>query len=176
MTLASFIVTGIFLAIVQTSVMLHLPIFLRLFDLPTPFILWLGLFRPFREGLPAALVAGFVMDTFSGGPFGLYMTVYFWLTLAVRWITRYLHAGNVFLFPLVLAVAVVIEHAVFLVCAAFLQEGFHFPADGFHVVTIQVVWAILAGPIFLKAFAYLDLRRSALVRELVDRAGDPEDR
>ena len=69
----------LFLVILQTTIIPYLPLLDKFYDLLIPFIVYLGLSRPVRESLPFVLFLGFIMDNLSGGPFGLYLTTYFWL-------------------------------------------------------------------------------------------------
>jgi len=84
----------LFLVILQTTVMPYLPLLEKFYDLLIPFIVYLGLSRPVRESLPFVLFLGFIMDNLSGGPFGLYLTTYFWLYVGVKGITMFIQVGN----------------------------------------------------------------------------------
>jgi rod shape-determining protein MreD len=60
------------LVILQTAVLPHIPLLDTFYDLIVAFIIYLGLYRPLRDGLLLALFLGFIMDNLSGSPFGIY--------------------------------------------------------------------------------------------------------
>jgi rod shape-determining protein MreD len=96
----------LFLVILQTTVMPYLPLLDKFYDLLIPFIIYLSLSRPVRESLPFVLFLGFIMDNLSGGPFGLYLTTYFWLYVGVKGITTFIQVGNrLVIIPLLLPAA-----------------------------------------------------------------------
>jgi cell shape-determining protein MreD len=70
-----------------------------IYDLLIPFVIFLSICLPARECLPFILVLGFIVDNLSGSPFGLYLTFYFWLFVSMRWVIKYLRAGNKSLLP-----------------------------------------------------------------------------
>jgi len=67
------IATCLVLVILQTTVMPSLSLPGRFYDLMIPFVVYLGLSRPVREGLLFVCLIGFIMDNLSGSPFGLYL-------------------------------------------------------------------------------------------------------
>ncbi|MGA8180995.1 MAG: hypothetical protein WB792_13115 [Desulfobacterales bacterium] len=145
---------GLFLIVVQTTVMPHIPVFERFYDLLTPLVVYLSIFRPVREGTVTILIFGFLMDNISGGPFGLYLTAYFWLFLGVRWAITFLHVGDSFLLPFVVAVGVLMENMIFLGANVMLEQNLQIAQTMVNTVVVQVLWAVLTGPFFLMLFNY----------------------
>ncbi len=145
---------GLFLIVIQTTVMPHIPAFERFYDLLTPLVLYLSIFRPVRESVLIILIFGFLMDNISGGPFGLYLTVYFWLFLSVRWAITFLHVGDSFLLPFVVAVGVLMENLIFIGAAAMFEQNLQISQIMINTVVVQVLWAIFTGPFFLISFNY----------------------
>ena len=140
----------LFLVILQTTVMPHLPLLDRFYDLLIPFIVYLGLSRPVRESLPFVLFLGFIMDNLSGGPFGLYLTTYFWLYVGVKGITTFIQVGNrLLIITLIVAGGVLFENLILLGAFAILGSGQQFAGDAVEIVAIQVLWAIFTGSLFL---------------------------
>ena len=84
------------------------------YDLLIPFVVYLGLFRPLKEGLPVVFFLGLTMDTLSGGAFGIYSTTYFWLYACIAWLIGILHFKNNLLLPFIVVVGVLMENLVFL--------------------------------------------------------------
>ena len=145
---------GLFLIVIQTTVMPHIPIFERFYDLLTPLVLYLSIFRPVRESTVIIFIFGFLMDNISGGPFGLYLTVYFWLFLSVRWAITFLHVGDSFLLPFVVAVGVLMENLIFIGADAMFEQNLQISQIMINTVVVQVLWAIFTGPFFLMLFNY----------------------
>lgn len=110
---------GLLLVVAKTA-SLDLPI-----PLPAPYdpivcqAAYLALFRPVREGAIVLPVLGVVMDSLCGGPFGLHFTVYLGLYVAIRWIPRYLEAGNILLWAGVSGAAVLVENILFFTASVF---------------------------------------------------------
>ena len=103
----------LFLVILQTTIMPHLSVPGRFYDLLVPFIVYLGLFRSVRESLLIVVFVGFIMDNLSGAPFGLYLTTYFWLLIGVKGITLILQVGNrLFIVTLIVAAGVLMENLI----------------------------------------------------------------
>ena len=60
------------LVILQTTIMPYFSLFDKFYDLLSPFVVYLSLFRSTRESVPVILFFGFIMDSLSGWAFGLY--------------------------------------------------------------------------------------------------------
>ena len=141
------------LVILQTTIMPYLPPLDKFYDLLIPFIVYLSLSRPVRESLPFILFLGFIMDNLSGGPFGLYLTTYFWLYVGVKGITMFIQVGNrLLIIALIVAGGVLFENLISLGAFALLGSRQQFAGDALEIVTIQVLWAIFTGSLFLLFF------------------------
>jgi cell shape-determining protein MreD len=145
---------GLFLIVIQTTVMPHIPVFERFYDLLSSLVIYLSIFRPVREGTVMILIFGFLMDNISGGPFGLYLTAYIWLFLGVRWAITFLHVGDSFLLPFVVAVGVLMENLIFIGANAMFEQNLQITEKMVNVVVVQVLWAVFTGPFFLMLFNY----------------------
>jgi cell shape-determining protein MreD len=125
----------------------------RFYDLLIPFIAYLGLSRPVREGLLFVCFLGFIMDNLSGSPFGLYLTSYFWLFIGVKGITQLLQVGRrVFVITLIVATGVLVENLVFLGSFAIFSPEQPIAGDAVKIVAAQLLWALLTGFLFLIVF------------------------
>lgn len=143
----------LFLVILQTTVMPYMPVLDRFYDLLIPFIVYLGLSRPVRESLPFVLFLGFIMDNLSGGPFGLYLTTYFWLYAGVKGITMFIQVGNrLSIITIVIASGVLFENLILLGSFAILENRPQFAGNAIEIVAAQILWAILTGALFLLFF------------------------
>jgi len=147
--------TVVGLVVFQTAVVCHLGFMGGIYDLLLPYIVCTGLFRPLHEGLVIAFLGGFLMDSLSGGPMGLYATVYFWLLLGVRWLIGFLHRGNLGLIFAALSAGVVMQNVIF-ICM-----GILLPARGasgvitLRTVGMQLLWAVLSGPVLMAVFYHI---------------------
>ena len=143
----------LFLVILQTTIMPYLPLLDKFYDLLIPFIVYLSLFRPVRESLPFVLFLGFIMDNLSGGPFGLYLTTYFWLYVGVKGITMFIQVANrLLIITLIVAGGVLFENLILLGAFAILGLRQQFAGDTLEIVAVQVLWAIFTGSLFLLFF------------------------
>ena len=165
---------SLFLVILQTTVMPYLPLLDSFYDLLIPFIVFLGISRPVRESLPFVFFLGFIMDNLSGSPFGLYITAYFWFFVAVKGVTRLLQVGNrLFIITLIVAAGVLIENLIFLGTLTILGPDQQMAGNTAKTVTVQVLWAIWTGPIFLVIFRDLQNRLDAGFNAIYARKGEP---
>ncbi|MDP2646778.1 MAG: hypothetical protein Q8P24_17705 [Desulfobacterales bacterium] len=149
------------LVIIQTTILPFSPFGNKFYDLLSPLVIFFGLFRPVREGIPVVLVTGFIMDGLSGGPAGLYATTYFWLLIAVKFIIQYLHENNRILWPIVVILGVLIENLMIYAIVSLVSPHYQFNMSDIKAVSIQLVWAGLTGPMILM-FLYAVLRIRAL--------------
>ena len=142
------------LVLFQTTVMPYFHLFDRFYDLLAPFVIYLSLFQSLRQSIPVILFFGFLMDSLSGGPFGLYLTTYIWLFIGVKWIITFLHVGDSFLLPFIVAAGVLLQNCIFIGTIAISEPGTQSLSATISMVTVQVLWAIFTGPIFLMVFNY----------------------
>jgi rod shape-determining protein MreD len=131
----------------------YLSVLDRFYDLLIPFLVYLGLFRPVHEGLLFVCFLGFIMDNLSGGPFGLYLTSYFWLLIGAKGITQMLKVGkHMFIITLIVAAGVLAQNLIFLGSFAIFSPEQQFAGDAFKIVAVQILWALLTGSAFLVIF------------------------
>lgn len=161
------------LLILKTTIMPCFWWFDGFYDLLAPFVIYLGLFRSLRESIPVILVLGLVMDNLSGGPWGLYLTTYIWLFAGVQWMITVLHVGDSVLMPIVVALGVLIQNLIFIGTLAMAAPGQGLSSTAFNTVGVQVLWALLTGPVFLILLRYLHQTWEGWTKEVLGaRAGD----
>ena len=152
----------LFLVILQTTIIPYLPLLDKFYDLLIPFIVYLGLSRPIRESLPFVLFLGFIMDNISGGPFGLYLTTYFWLYVGVKGVTTFIQVGNrLFIITLIVVSGVLFENLILLGSFTILGSGQQFAGDVLKIVAFQVLWAFFTGSLLLLFFRNAQSRLGA---------------
>jgi len=167
MTYIFYTFTFVCLLILQTTVMPYFRMFDNFYDLLFPFVIYLGLFRSVRESIPVVIVIGFVMDSLSGAPLGLYLTTYLWLFAGLRLIITVLHVGDNVLLPFVVAAGVLLENIIFMGVSAMFEPGSRFSSTVFSKVLVQVLWALFTGPIFLIGFNYFYQRWDKFIKEIM---------
>ncbi len=152
MTYFFYIGTCLVLIILQTAVLPSIPGFSAFYDLLTLSVFYFGLFRPVREGFPMVFILGFTMDNFSGAPFGLYMTTYFWLYAGVKWITRFLRVGNIVLLPVLIGSGILIQNLIFFGTIVTAGSWSRFHLGVLKTGGLQILWAVTTGPVLLLLF------------------------
>ena len=158
-------VTCICLVVLQTTILSTFVIFDNFYDLLIPFVLYLGLFRPLAEGLSLIFILGFIMDSFSGGPFGLYLIVYFWLFVCMRGVILFVQSGSIILRIFIVGAGVLIENAVILGMLAILSSEKGLSATDIRTAVLQVLWAVCTGYFILTAIDYGHTKISAWIEE-----------
>ena len=167
------IIISLFLIILQTTVMPYLPLLDKFYDLLIPFIVYLGLSRPVRESLFFVLLLGFIMDNLSGGPFGLYLTTYFWLFIGVKGITMFIQVANrLVIITLIVATGVLLENLIILGAFAVFSSKQQFAGDIVRIVSVQVLWAIFTGSLFLMLFRNTQNRITAGFKSIYAHKGE----
>ncbi|MDA8137455.1 MAG: hypothetical protein M0036_02275 [Desulfobacteraceae bacterium] len=137
------------LVLVKTTLIPGVSLFEKFYDLLVPIIIYLSFYRRKIEGIPIVLFFGFIMDSLCGGPMGLYLFIYIWLYMAMRWIAQYVHTGSFVLLTLAVAIGVVFEIGILLGYMVFLAVNASIPVDTLQTVVMQIMWALITGPLIL---------------------------
>jgi cell shape-determining protein MreD len=98
------------------------------------------------------------LDTFSGSPFGFYLSSYLWLFFAARGFKEYLQVHNPLLIMLFLVLGVCIQHALFFAIFALSQPDSQIPAFAARSMVYQILWAVVTGPLILVVFVNSEKR------------------
>ncbi len=149
MTVLFYVLVSLCLVIIKTTLIPGLPLFEKFYDLLIPIVIYLSLFRPLREGIPLVLFFGLMMDSLCGGPVGLYLATYIWIFAGMRWASQFLRTGNMVLLTLAVAIGVSFECLVLLIYMLLLAPSAIPPEDTARTVVLQIVWALLTGPVIL---------------------------
>jgi rod shape-determining protein MreD len=155
MTQSLYIFIGLCMIILQSAIMTHISLFDRFYDLLMPFVVYVGLFRTVQESMAVIILFGFVMDSLTGGPFGLYITSYFWTFITARWIIKLFHARHTLILLFVVAASVLMQNLIFISSLAIITQGSRFPESAFKIVSTQVLWAMFTGPLFLIFYGFV---------------------
>jgi len=142
-------IVSLFLIIVQTT---FIPVICpsdRYYDLIIPFIIYLGIFSSFPEGIATSVLTGIIADNLSAGPFGLYATSYFWIFIIIKTGIKYLHIANYILWPLIILAGVLIENLVLMGTIILFGDNVRLSGTVFNIILYQAFWAIITGPFLI---------------------------
>lgn len=167
MTYCFHIAACLCLVIFQTTVLPCFSLFDTFYDLLALYIVYMGLFFNVRKGIPVALITGLVMDSLSGGPFGVYLTTYLWLFIGARHLIKIFHVSNYILLLFVAAAAVLIENVILFGTFGMLDPGMQFSSSAINSVAMQVVWAICTGPFIIQFYNFTYKRWNRLFNKLI---------
>lgn len=144
-----YMLLALFLIVAKSTLMPLMPVFDHFYDPLVPLVVYLGLFRPFREGLPMVVLLGFVQDSMTGGAFGLYLSCYVWIFLGVVWAITFLQVTNTLLILFVVSASVLMQNLIFFLSIAMAGVHGHIPAGALQTMAVQMGWALVTGPVFL---------------------------
>ena len=154
MTILFYILVSLCLVLIKTTLIPGMPLFDKFYDLLLPIIIYLSFFRSKVEGVPIVLFFGVIMDSLCGGPMGLFLIIYIWLYVGMRWLAQFLHTGSVVLLALAVAIGVVFEIGILLGYMAILAPRASIPVDTGETVALQIMWAIVTGPMIMMIIAW----------------------
>jgi len=143
---------GLVLIVTQTTILPYFKVFDSIYDLLCPLVIYIGLFQPVRQAIPVILLYGFLMDSLSGAPPGFYLTTYIWLFIYAVALFRLMHLSNKLLWPLIVALGVVVENCLNLGVIAILTPSWQFSFTIVWQIVWQIVWAIAATPLLFALF------------------------
>lgn len=176
MTYAFYTFLALVLIVFQTAILPRLVNLGGFFDLPVTLVIYLGLFRPVRESIVFIVAFGIVIDSLSASPFLLYVTTYFWVYVAVRWLNGVLQIGMRFRFPVIVTLGVLVENAVIFLAVGTHSTELQSLSTLAMQIIVQLIWALFLGSLFVILFAFLYERWEQLVGEYIVRRSDMNDR
>jgi hypothetical protein len=149
----------------KTAVFPHITFLEHCYDLFIPFILYLAFARPVVEGILVTLVIAFFMDSLTGAPFGIFISVYFWFFLGTKWGMRYFHSGTTALLPFVIGAGVLLENLTLVFISAINKTEPVFPPGAAGLIVWQVLWATVTGPIIFLFFKSIHIGLNSRIEE-----------
>ena len=155
MVYVAYIPVFLCLIIIQTVV---LPVLFYVdisYDLILIMVLFLGLYRSHAESVPVIVLLGFLVDCFSGGPFGIYTTTYLWLYIGVKSIVQYVHVNSWIVLLVGIFAGVTLEHSIVLLSVSMGKPEWQVAYEPLKTAFYQIFWALLTGPLIffpIKAF------------------------
>jgi len=130
----------------QTSTAPNIRFYYDYFNVMNFFVVYLVLYRPGQEIIIFVFLTGFLMDSLSGGPFGLHMTIYLWSALGIKWALKYLHKKNVILIPVIIFGVILAENLFIMGMMALIEKNFSFYPERFRSMIIQLMCGVFIGP------------------------------
>lgn len=147
MMIAISILTGLGLIVTQTVI---LPFFFHVvhgYDLMLILVVYLGFHRSPLASLPVVMLLGSAMDCFSGGPFGIYLTTYFWLYVGLRGVTQFLHVNSLIVLPLAFLAGVLMENLIVAITLFLGNLSVALSWDSLVILAVQLIWVFITGPV-----------------------------
>jgi len=135
----------LFLITVQTVVLTSYPVFYGFYDLLLIFVVFSSFSESLGAGLFFVIFSGLVMDSLSGGSFGVFFTTYIWLFCSIRWLVQYLHAQNILLISLLLFAGIVFENTLSAFIYMLNDNQGGSVALILNLLIKQLMWMILTG-------------------------------
>ena len=152
MTYLLYTVVCLLVVVFQTTLSMHFAMFGGMYDLFLLFVIYLGFYRTIREGFPFVIFFGLAMDALSGGPFGLYLTSYFWLYISILGMIGFMRVGNNMILPLVVVGSILFQNIIFLGTMTLFVPEAKIPVFLYRNVLTQVLWSVITGPILILLF------------------------
>ena len=152
MTYLLYTVIFILVVVFQTTLSMHFAVFGGMYDLFLLFVVYLGFYRSIQEGFPFVILFGLAMDALSSGPFGLYLTSYFWLYICMLGMTRFMRVGNNMILPLVVVGSVLFQNIIFLGTMTLFVPEAKIPAFFYRNALTQTLWSLVTGPVLILLF------------------------
>jgi rod shape-determining protein MreD len=149
---------GLSIIVAQTTI-LRFPLFQgAISDLLIPFVVFLSLHRPNRQGISVALILGLVMDLVSGGIFGLYLSVYFWVFLSARSLGKYFDVGETLFQSILIGLYVLGQNLVFFASVPVPWHGTQLLAGRATTIVSQMIFGAVTGPAILMLLRTIQAR------------------
>ena len=144
-----YLVVGLSAVVAQTTI-LRLPLFHGVFyDLLIPLVVFLSLNLPTRDGIFVVVILGLIMDLISGGTFGLYLSIYFWMYLWVKSLTKFFDVDDTFFQSVLIGVCVLAQHLIFCISITVPWAEVQSLTAQLTPVLSQTIIAALTGPVIL---------------------------
>nr|HID59110.1 hypothetical protein [Desulfobacterales bacterium] len=167
MVFTTYLFIGIAFVVAQTTFIRLLPFSNIIFDLMIPYVLFLGMYRPGGMSIVLVMVNGSIMDIFSGGVFGIYLSIYLWIYFLTKKAHKYVMVREIASQSLMVALSVFGENIVlwFIHVIGSKYHGLIYQDVG--RILIMTLLGGLLGPLILLFLRCVDrsmvIRRSKLI-------------
>jgi cell shape-determining protein MreD len=140
----------LFLVIFQTTIYYAIPALNHFVDLLIVFVIYAGLFLPFLESIVLVLALGALMDSITGGLFGLYLSIFFWIIVGLRPFVTLLNLKNDHTLRLLLGIAIGFENLMLFIGTVALKQQVVFSSESFRGMAFQLIWTLTLGPFLIR--------------------------
>jgi rod shape-determining protein MreD len=144
------------LVVFQTTIYYAIPSLNHFVDLLITYVIYAGLFLPVHESIMLIIVLGALMDSITVGPFGLYLSIYFWIIVGLRPFVTLLNLENAHTLRLLLVIAIVFENLMLFLGTVALKQVVVFSSESFREMVYQLGWTLILGPFFVKLLNVMD--------------------
>ncbi len=163
-----YIILFVVLIILQTAILPNFYFFSKSFDLLIVNILYMSMVFSSPWLLVVVVIQGCIMDSISGTPFGLYMSVYLWICVSVQVMKRFVHPGNIIFVSVVSALSVFVENC-FIVFFFFVRYGELNPSfQDIILMAEQMVGAFFIAPVMVLLIHIMQKKWGSFVDKLSD--------
>lgn len=136
-----------------------------LYDLFLPVMVCVTVSRPLGEAFFVIFFAGFLMDSLTGGAFGLYTLTYIWVLVGLKAVMGFLDKDSLALQLSAVLIGLLLENGFF--AAAGLLPGRSFTQEG-GALFKQLFWALFTAPLIMSGW----LRFVDAVADRMPQLGD----
>jgi cell shape-determining protein MreD len=142
-------ILGIAIVVGQTTIIRLLFFQDILYDLLVPLTVFARLNLSGRQAGVLVAIIGLLMDLFSGGIFGVYLTVYFWIFLLVRGISNYFEVKGTVFRAVLVGLCVLAENLILFMFGTTHLSGSELLTSRIGAVMGQTVLGAATGPAVL---------------------------
>ncbi len=146
----------LFLVIFQTTFYFVVPALNHFVDLLITFVIYAGLFLPVIENIILIVLLGLFMDSITVGPFGLYLSIYFWIIIGLRPFVTILNLKNAHSLRLLLCIAIIFENLMLFFGTVILKQETSFSSESLREMVYQLGWTLIIGPYLIKLLCLMD--------------------
>ena len=150
------VVLILFLVIFQTTIYYAIPALNHFVDVLITFVIYAGLFLSFLESVFLILVLGALMDSITGGLFGLYLSTYFWIIVGLRPFVMLLNLKNAHTLRLLLGIAIGFENLMLYIGTIALKQEIMFSSESMREMAYQLFWTLVLGPFLIRLLDDVD--------------------
>jgi len=144
--ICTYIFLGIAIVVGQTTILKLTFLQNGVYDLLIPMVVFARLNLSVKTAGVIALVMGYVMDLFSGGQFGLYITSYLWILIGVKVISGYFSIQGSISWAILIALCVLFENVIFFLFSGGPVQEVLMEGHKLRSVILQTSLAAISGP------------------------------
>ncbi|PIE71857.1 MAG: hypothetical protein CSA22_00690 [Deltaproteobacteria bacterium] len=125
-------------------------------DLLLLFVVYCGLFLPFREALATAILLALLMDGVSAAPFGVYLITYMTLCCLVRWLIHFFRPDNPFLVVGITWLGICLENAMMGISILLMTGAGIWTSAEVRLLVRELLLSGAASPVAMSLLKHLD--------------------